>query len=758
MNYFIFDDKLDNYDFSTELKFTRIYQEMKHCHPAAREAECLKFILPKMMLPIEEKDLLVGRKRYLPVGIAPGYWNDDWDGQDHLGYYGDAARLQRLFDRSNLAEEDKSEVEKMISFWRTEDGNVKIRARFTELMKREMPTDYWDKESGVIFPLYRLASGQLNYDKLVQVGLPGLLQEINEASQRASLTNEQIICLNAMSDTICVLIDLLKQYEALIEAEINQCRGEKRKSELCMMLQSVRNLQTKAPTSFHEALQLVWLYAAFSGTIDFNRMDVYFGDLYVHDVDNGVITEEEAVSYLLSYYQLSREVFGRDTRIIMGGKGRRNTKNADRFSLLAMKVCAIHGEIQPQLSLRMYKGMDQNVWEAAADLLQKKMTYPLLFNDEASISAVQKSMHVSEEVAEQYTFFGCGEYVINHKSMGTPNAIINLLKVLEITLHNGYDRIGQFETGLKTGEFTSYQSFDELLEAYKKQVEYYTELAADQQRLSYAVTNENAAMLMMSILYDDCIGRGKAALDGGIEYLAGTYETYGNISTSDSLLAIKKTVFEDKIFTKEQLLTMLDNDFRGFEEEQKLLRDLPKYGNEDEEADHMAFMINDHVCRVTASQAQRVGLASYSVVIINNSANTVLGMNTEASADGRNAFTYMSNGNAPTAGNDKSGLTAMLNSVSKTDVSITAGAAQNIKLSEELFTKHRDKLNALIWTIFNKGLLSLSISVLSRTDLEQALIYPERYNNLFVRVGGFSQRFILLSPEVQRDIINRTLY
>ena len=757
MRYFIYDDKLVNYDFETELNFTQVYQNMKHTHPATREAACLKIVLPKMILPLEDKDLFIGRRRFLPVGISPCYWNDDWDCQDHLGYYGDIVRLQRLLDRSNLSGAKRKEIEDLIAFWSLEDGNVKIRARFSDEMKRELKTDRWDIESGVIFPLYRLASGQLDYDKLVKIGFPGLLTEIKESEERVD-TEEQRALLEAMRGTICLLIDILAIYEEQIKTKLENCTEIKRKQELTLMLQTVRNLQTKAPGSFHEALQIVWFYAALSGTNDFNRMDEYFGDWYVHDIDHGVITEEEATAYLLSFYRLANEVISRDTRIILGGKGRRNYENADRFALLAMKVCAIHGEIKPQLSLRMYREMDPKVIDAAFDLLQRKTTYPLLFNDEASIDAVKKSMHVPEEIAEQYTFFGCGEYVINHKSMGTPNAIINLLKVLEITLRNGYDPVGKCETGLKTGEFTSFKTFEDLFEAYKAQVEYFTRISADQQRLAYDVTNENASMLLMSILYDDCINRGKAALDGGIEYLAGTYETYGNVSTADSLLAIKKSVYTEKIFTQQQLLEMLDKDFKGYDKEQKILKEYPKYGNEDEEADAMVCAVNNHVCTVTADQAKRVSLASYLVVIINNSANTVLGKNTLASADGRNAFTYMSNGNCPTAGNDKSGFTAMLNSISKVDLSITAGAAQNIKLNEELFTKHREKLLSLIWAAFNKGLLSLSISVLSRHDLEEALIYPERYYNLFVRVGGFSERFVLLSDEVKRDVINRTLY
>lgn len=248
------------------------------------------------------------------------------------------------------------------------------------------------------------------------------------------------------------------------------------------------------------------------------------------------------------------------------------------------------------------------------------------------------------------------------------------------------------------------------------------------------------------------------AIDGGIRCLAGTYETYGNVTTADSLVAIRQLVYEQKRFTQDEMVAMLDANFEGYEAERKLMLACPKFGNDDPIADEMAKIVNDHIFETTAAQAKKNNLASYLVVMINNSANTILGERTMATADGRPAWTYLSNGNNPMSGMDKAGLTAMLHSLSSTSMEMTAGTTQNIKLSKELFTKQRDKLDLLLDTIFDMGILSLNVSVLSRNDLEDAMVHPEKYQNLFVRVGGFSQRFILLSPEVQRDVLNRTLY
>jgi pyruvate-formate lyase len=156
--------------------------------------------------------------------------------------------------------------------------------------------------------------------------------------------------------------------------------------------------------------------------------------------------------------------------------------------------------------------------------------------------------------------------------------------------------------------------------------------------------------------------------------------------------------------------------------------------------------------------SQKAGLDSYLIVIINNSANTTMGQQTAASADGRKAFTYMANANAPVGGADKNGVTAFLNSIVKPDTKIHAGAVQNMKFSKEMFTVYRPKTEALLKTYWEKGGAQCMINCLGREDLENAMKYPEKYANLIVRVGGFCARFVELPKEVQLEILSRTLH
>ena len=753
--YLAWDDAHLEDSLDMEFRYTQVYQENSGRGLAERELKCLEVSLPAAIAPAREGDLLAGRRMFRPLGVAPSYWDDDTDGLDNVSYYADIGRMERVMNRPTQTAESRAKIAGLINFWKKENVNAKVRAKFDDEMKREMPSDLWSQDSGVIFGLYRLVFSQLDYDKLVQLGLPGLKAEVSARAGDESLTAEQKDFLQALEG----LTDLLTEILGLYEAQFRQLEAEGwDAARVQPVLESLARLKTGAPACFRDALQLVWIYSAMTGGRDFGRMDVYLGDLYARDIDRGTMTEEEAVELLLSFYRLMKETDSRDGRIVMGGLGRRNPENADRVSMAIMKAGLQFRELKPEFSLRMYKGLSEEVIGFAMKMLGDGMTYPLLFNDEASVRAVENTMHVSPDEAEQYGFFGCGEYVLGHRSIGTPNDIINLAKALEVTLHEGTDPIRGCPHGLNLGTPESFDTFEKLLDAYRRQVEYFTEIAARHQRLVYDTVRENGAMLMMSLLMDDCIDRAKALVDGGVRYLAGTYETYGNTTVSDSLTAIREYVYEKKLLTLRELVDILDADFEGHEDLRQLLLRCPKFGNDNPVADEMARTVNTHVFETTAKQAKAQGLSSYLVVMINNGANVDLGNNTLATADGRHAHTYLSNGNNPMAGMDHDGLPALLRSLASTRMDLTAGTAQNLKLSADLFRKHPDVVRDLIDTAFDMGILSLNISVMDKGEMEDAMIHPELHQNLFVRVGGFSARFVNLDSGTQADMLNRALY
>ncbi|MEG8989724.1 pyruvate formate lyase family protein [Ignavibacteria bacterium 4148-Me] len=745
---------MKNSKYNTELKFTETYKKYYNEHPAIREAMCLKAEYPDYFLEIQDNDLFAGRIKHGKVGFSP----DEW-GPTAFGYYCQFEEIEKDLTENNFTQEDKEKIIEMMNFWKNEDTSEKLRRAYPPIMAKYLFSDDWMNTSGIAFPLYRLTGGTPNFKKLLSLGIPGLYQEIERYKNIAEENNGDIKFYEGMKLALNVLVDVCMYYKNQAEEKAKIEINEERKNELHEMANVLYSITIVKPRTFREAIQLFWLYTLVADVRNYGRMDVYLGDFYVNDLNAGALSEEKALKLLQSLWLLMAD---RHTivhnRVIIGGKGRPNEENADKFSLLALEATRTIKEIEPQLSLRIYHGMNPKVYEKALDVIGEGRTFPILYNDDVNIPAIMRAFNFTEKEAEQYVPYGCGEYILEHQSFGTPSGVINLLKALEVTLHNGVDPLTKKVIGLQLGEFNDFKTFDDLWNAYKKQVEFFVDLLAEQEVLEYKIAGEQAPFLLLSMLYDDCLERGKGIFSGGIRYLGGTIETYGNTNTADSLLAIKKMVYEDKEITQDELLTALDSNFVGYEALRKKLIALPKYGNDNEEADSMLLKVHNHVCNYVRNKAKEVGLHSYLVVIINNSANTLMGKSTSASADGRLAYEHMNNGNAPSGGYDREGVTAMLNSIVKPDPSIHAGAVQNMKFSPELFFEKREVIKSLLNTYFQKGGTQAMITVVNRGDLEKALVEPEKYRHIFVRVGGFTARFVELSKEVQKDILSRTLY
>jgi pyruvate-formate lyase len=737
--------------FAAELRFTAVYREHRDAPAAIREAYCLRAQLPEILCPVEPGDLLAGRIRPLLVGFTP----DEW-GNTAFGYYHLPALIDAALEHHPLTADRARAVRRMRTSWDAESTAAKLRAAYPPELCRWMPSDEWMTEPGVAFPLYRITGASVDHAKLIRLGLPGLRAEIE---RRLAEDGDPDRLLEGMLIALDALVEACRHYEAQARRLALSAPDPTRRGELERMAAALRAVVERPPAGLHEAAQLMWLFALAGDLRNHGRMDTYLGGPLSFDLDAGRLTEDEALRLVQSLWRLMAARRTRvHNRVMVGGVGRPDPITADRFARLAIEASRTVLEPEPQLSLRVGAGQDAALWVAGLDAIAEGRTFPMLYNDDVNVPAVMHALAVGREEAEQYVPFGCGELIVEHRGLGTPSGVLNLCKALEVALRDGLDPVSGRRMGLALGRLDEFATFDELWKAYTCQVEHFVQLAADQAALEYRIAGEEFAGLFLSMLYDDCLERGRSALAGGARYLGATLETYGNTNTADSLTAIRRLVFEQGRISRPQLLAALDADFDGYERELRLLRDAPKYGNDDAAADAMLVSVDDHVCRAAGNQAARAGLHSYRVVVINNSANTLLGHTTAASADGRRAFTPMNNGNAPSSGNDRLGPTALLNSLAKPDPAVHAGTVQNLSLSRELFTTRRGEVEALLRGYFDQGGTQAMITVVCRGDLEHAMHDPQSYRHLFVRVGGFSARFVDLSRDVQLEILQRTLY
>jgi pyruvate-formate lyase len=513
-----------------------------------------------------------------------------------------------------------------------------------------------------------------------------------------------------------------------------------------------------------EACQLAWLYALHAGTWNYGRMDVWLGRFLADDLRAGRMTEAEALRLLCGWWRLMKAYDNQyNNRVIIGGLGRgaeEEVAAADRFALLAIEATRCLRLNQPQLSLRFHRGQNPALMDLALTAIGEGCTFPMLYNDDINVPAVARAFGVSSDEAVHYLPFGCGESTLAGRAVSSPNGVVNLPKAFELALRNGYDPVARRFAGPRTGAPAGFSSFEDLWQAYAAQLAHVVAPLAEHQRIEYAIAGGEAPFLFLSALTDDCLSRGRPLLSGGVRHLAATLETYGNTNAADGLHAIDQLVFRERKLTLPQIVAACDADFEGPSHAamRRALLAVPKYGNDDDGADAMARRVHEHICGLSAEQAARVGLQAHLVVIINNWANVVLGSHTGATPDGRKAREAFANGNNPAPGADRHGVTAFLNSLVKLDPCLHAGAVQNMKFSRELFTRYRPKLEALLVGYWASGGTQAMITVVSPDDLAAAMVEPEKWVHLMVRVGGFSARFVDLPRGAQEEILRRTCY
>ena len=728
-------------DLSFEKEFTRVHKACAGQPIASREAACLRVMYPLLCPAIEPADAFAGRTlvmEYRGVGFTPDI---TLYGQAHgMGYFYREDVFQKALGEAAGDAEETQAILDMMAYWEKENTTAHVKAAYTDRIREYLPSDSFAGDVGAGFPLYRMTGAFVNYELLVKEGLPGLKAMVARQEQ------------NAFSKALLDVLDLMAEVSLHYARQAEELGKHK-------LAQALTNISQKAPRTLREAIQLSWLYSCLSGVMDYGRMDVYLGDFLVNDLDAGRIDKTEALEMIVGLWKL---MVARKTvyhgRVIIGGLGRPNERNADEFALLAMEASRIVKHIEPQLTLRLHPDQDPRLYEKALEVIATGATYPMLYNDEVNVPSVMTAFDISEADAQQYMPFGCGEYIIDHKSFGSPNGVINMLKALEVTLFDGVELIKGQKMGLSEGGLLAFDTFEELYAAYKRQIAHYIEVLAEVQKIILVETGNQAPFLMMSLLYDDCIERAKGMLEGGLEWLGATLESYGNTNAIDSLQAIREVVYEKQLVSRETLLNALRHDFEGYEDVRKLLIGAQKYGNNLQEVDALSVDLHDFEARHIRDQATRVGLSSHLMVVINNSANTYLGRWTGASTDGRKAREFMANANNPVGGRDNRGVTAMLLTLAKFPNAHHAGTVQNLKLSSSLFEEQPQKVKALIDTYFKMGGSQLMITVLSRGDLEDAIKNPDKHRNLLVRVGGFSAFFVTLEDDVQQEVLSRTLH
>ncbi len=592
-----------------------------------------------------------------------------------------------------------------------------------------------------------------SYPTLLDLGLDGVLAKIEryaaeQHDEKADLVyRASAIVIRGMSEWI-----MLYSHRAAELADKAEDHDER--TRLTAIADNCAFVAHKAPETLYQATQLMWFYCLWDAVDCVGRADQYLYPFYLKSKTDGDVlpADELILSLMLKLMEHGSH------NITVGGQTPDGRDAANDLTYLMLQVLRRLHETHPRMSVRFHKGSEKELFLLVTKMWSEGMSDPSVVGDNTVISGLTR-MGVPIDDARDYTMLGCQEIEIPGKSnFGCEDGQLNLARVLEYTLRDGFSRNTGKYIGLRTGRFEEYETFEDFYAAFVKQLKYFTKHWVTLSNRGQEIRAANFAKLVKTPLTLACIERGRSLDNGGPLYNYGVCETAGVSAVADSLTAIKKLVFDEKKITKERLIKALDADFEGYEaERQLLLNHAPKFGNDDAEADKMAVrVLTDFWGELAKYRSVRGGVFTGACSLLE--AGIRYGLSTGALPDGRCAGEPLGNSIGPRPGADISGLTAMLSSVMKLPLDYgVGGTTLNVVLTTRLLStpEMRERISDVMFTYLCEGGQMAQITTANLEDLKDAQIHPERHGNLIVRIGGFSIEFVQLDRRAQDEIISR---
>ncbi len=772
-------DEMDRGKLSLERArlLTASYKETEGLPMPIRRAKAFEKILTEIPLYIDEEQLLVGDFAAKPMWaewypeFAVSYVEEDID-------TGEAA-----FEAMG---EELGEQREICKYWKTRSVEHAFYANCSDDQRKRFEEI---NEGGAA--IIRLAGmldrpggyHVLNYEKVIGEGLKGIITEVEEELRRTIIRDDESLkkvnLLQALVIAYKAAIKYAHRY-AVLAWELAETTEGERKSELEEIAEGCKWVPENPARTFREALQALWFNHVLiylesrPGGESPGRMDQYLYPYYRRDVDEGRLAREEAIELLeclrvkmssLRHFNIKywlKNVSGEAQfhNVTIGGQLPDGRDATNELSYLILDAAFRTRSPHHTISIRWHEHLPHDFLLKAVELVKLGLGYPAFFNDNSNIPTIME-MGAALEEARGYALGGCVVPQIPGKSGCTPPLNFNMPKALELAIYNGVDPLTRKQIGPKTGEFKDFKTFDELLEAFTRQLRQFSHEGADMANRQRAIREAMVPPIYQSGLVDDCIKNGTSVLGAGPRYHYQYHNACAMIDTADSLGAIKKRVFEDGSVSKRALLDALGANFKGKEDVQKLLLSAPKYGNDDDYVDSIARDLFYRWRRIVTEELDALYGHKFLACAYSVSIHYPSGQSVGALPSGRLAGKSLADGSvSPCQGVDFKGPTAVINSAGKIDQYPILATLLNMKFQPSAFktTADLDKLIALVKTYFQYGGKHIQFNIIERETLLDAQAHPERHRNLLVRVAGYSALFVTLDREVQDEIIERTAH
>lgn len=756
--------------------FTESYKQTEGQPECIRQAKALAHFLDKRTIFIFENERIVGNFGFIPEAI-PCY--------PELEFAGILQGLTTENMRGMLSDEHLQEFKEICKYWEGKCVTDRVRAIIPEDAK-----DYYDV-NGACETLHHRRDKLLlvNYEKALKLGLNFFIKRVEERLKELKYsvpvgmgTRQYIDSKHFLEATLISLNAIVRFAHRFAELAREMAKSEARpwrKKELEEIAQACDWIPGNSPRTLYEALQfwffihLVTNYLETLGQGGGTRFDVLMYPYYKNDLDAGRITIEKAVELLeFLWLRINEGVYATSPEAHAAGQGAitllnmclggvtRDGKDAsNEMSSMMIEASMNIRTLEPLLVLRYHPAINQDLVFKAIDCIRTGVGYPAIFNDSVIIPWLMER-GISLEDAREYGIPVCVEPILPGKAFTLTTApsmgVLNLAKCFEIALHQGKDPLYGAQIGCVTPDPLSFKNIDDVMDAYLKQVNYVSGKMGEINRCAEVILQEYRQRVLASALIDECIERAQSCMT---EFYAHTamITAVGPVNVVDSLAAIKKFVFDDKKVTMQELLEILQNDWAGKEDlRQEFINKAPKFGNDNEYVDAIAR----DVFHRSNQEVQKHKDTHGSPLVLDGSiagAYWLWGRKVGATPDGRKRKETLADGNgSPMTGRDRSGPTAVIKSLGKLSPPPWATLTNQRFMPQFLEGENKKIFAQYLKTFADLGCWHIQFNVVDDATLCDAKEHPENYNDLIVRVAGFSAYFVDLSEFNQDQIIART--
>jgi formate C-acetyltransferase len=673
----------------------------------------------------------------------------------------------------------KAYGETVIPYW----GTRSLRDKIFQELPEEWHQAY---QSGIFteFMEQRAPGHTVLDDKIYRKGLLDFKKEIADAIGALDFGSDPDAWarreeLKAMDISCDAVILFAERHAKLAESMAAACADAVRKQELLKIAANCRWVPAHAPTDFWEALQSYWfchlaVITELNGWDAFSpgHLDQHLYPFFRDGIANGTLRKEEARELLECFFvkfnnhpsppkvgvtAAESGTYTDFANINLGGLLPDGSDGSNEVSHLLLDIIDEMHLLQPSSNIQLSRKSPDRFLKHTLRVVRKGYGFPSIFNAD---SVVEEQLRQGKTLADARAggCSGCVEVGAFGKEAYILTGYFNLVKMLELALHDGVDPVTGAQLGPRTGKADGFACFDDVFAAFTAQLSHFLDIKIRGNRLIEMIYARLMPAPFLSVLTDDCISRGVDYNAGGARYNNSFIQGVGIGSITDSLSAIKEHVFEEKSVTLPELVAQLDADFASNEPlRQRLWNRTRKYGNDDDFADDLMRRVFDAFFHQVDGRPNTKG-GVYRIEMLPTTCHVYFGSVTGATPDGRRRGAPLSEGISPVQGADRNGPTAVIRSAGKMDHIRSGGTLLNLKFSPTLLSGDGgiDGLAALVRSYFRMDGHHVQFNVVDVETLRRAQADPGQYRDLIVRVAGYSDYFCDLSEELQNEIIART--